>query len=67
MHVKCKELAQQILEFLNNQHKNIKLTIEKEKNNKIPFLDTVVKRTETGFSTKIYYKLIFTGVYPIWT
>jgi hypothetical protein len=51
----------------NNQHKNIKFTIEKEKNNKIPFLDTVVTRTETGFSTNIYHKPTFTGVYLNWT
>jgi len=62
-----KELAQKILDFLNNQHKNIKFTIEKEKNNKIPFLDTVVTRTETGFSTNIYHKPTFTGVYLNWT
>jgi hypothetical protein len=59
--IKNKELAQQILDFLNNKH--IKFTIEKEKNNKILFLDTEVTRTETGFSAKIYHKLIFTGVY----
>lgn len=62
-----KKLAQQILDFLNNQHKNIKFTIEKEKNNKIPFSDTVVTRTETGFSTNIYHKPTFTGVYLNWT
>ena len=55
-----------ILEFLNAQHKNIKFTIEKEKNKKIPFLDTVVTRKSNCFSINLYHKPTFTGVYLNW-
>jgi hypothetical protein len=56
-----------ILKFLNEQHSNIKFTIEMEKNNSLPFLDTLVKRKEAGYTTTIYHKKTFTGVYLNWT
>jgi predicted GIY-YIG superfamily endonuclease len=59
--------SENILNFINNQHQNIKFTIEVEKNNKIPFLDTCVTRKEIGFQTSIYHKPTFTGVYLNWT
>jgi len=52
---------------LKNQHQNIKFTIEAEKQNKLPFLDTKVSRKDNGFTTTIYHKPTFTGVYPNWT
>ena len=42
--IESKEQADIILNFLNSQHKNIKFTIEHEKDNKLPFLDPVVIR-----------------------
>jgi len=65
--IENKSCSNNILEFMNSQHKNIKFTIEMEKNNKIPFLDTSVTRKETGFTTTIYHKPTFTGVYLNWT
>jgi hypothetical protein len=59
--------AEEILQYLNNQHPNIKFTIEKEKNNKLPFLDTQVNRRSNGYFTTIYRKKTFTGVYLNWT
>jgi len=56
-----------ILSFLNNQHKNIKFTIEMEEKNTLPFLDTRVIRSRTGYSTTIYRKHTFSGVYLNWT
>jgi len=56
-----------ILNYINQQHKNIKFTIEREKNNKIPFLDTCVTRNINNFTTSIYHKPTFTGVYLNWT
>jgi predicted GIY-YIG superfamily endonuclease len=56
-----------ILKFINDQHPNIKFTTECEIENKIPFLDTCVTRKPNGFSTKIYHKPTFTGVYLNWT
>jgi hypothetical protein len=62
-----KEQCQQILEYLNNQHPNIKFTVEKERNNKLAFLDTSVSRKHNKLSTCIYHKPTFTGVYLNWT
>ena len=59
--------SSEILQFLNQQHKNIKFTIEQEKSNKIAFLDTSVTRNSSNFTTSIYHKPTFTGVYLNWT
>ena len=65
--IKNKEDCENILNYLNQQHPNIKFTVEKEKNNKIPFLDTCVTRRASGFTTTIYHKPTFTGIYLNWT
>jgi hypothetical protein len=65
--VRDETCSQNILNYLNSQHNNIKFTIENEKQNKIPFLDTKVTRKETNFTTSIYHKPTFTGVYLNWT
>jgi hypothetical protein len=65
--IENKDSAKTVLNFLNSQHNNIRFTIEWEKNNKLPFLDTLVTRKEEGFSTNIYHKPTFTGVYLNWT
>jgi hypothetical protein len=57
----------EILVFLNNQHPNIKFTIEMEKHGKLPFLDTQVNRRKEGYYTTLYRKKTFTGVYLNWT
>lgn len=41
---------------LNNTHKNINFTIEKELNNRLPFLDVVVVRKSTDLEFEIYRK-----------
>ena len=56
-----------VLEFLNQQHPNIKFTIEYEHRNKLSFLDTLVKRVRNRYVTTIYHKKTFTGVYLNWT
>ena len=62
-----REEAMAILAFLNKQHPNIRFTIEHEKDNKLPFLDTCVERRRNKYSTRIYRKKTFTGVYLNWT
>jgi hypothetical protein len=62
-----KEDAEKILEFLNNQHGNIKFTIEHETDGKQPFLDTEVERHIGKYTTTVYHKPTFTGVYLNWT
>jgi hypothetical protein len=59
--------AKNCLDFLNKQHPNIKFTIEHECNKTLPFLDTLVKRSLGKFTTTIYHKKTFTGVYLNWT
>ena len=49
--------------FLNEQHPNIKFTVEKEQDNVLPFLDVLVRRTDTEFTTGTYRKPTFSGVY----
>jgi len=56
-----------ILNYLNSQHNNIKFTIEMERNNKIPFLDTCITKKNNRLSTSIYHKPTFTGIYLNWT
>ena len=53
--------ADDFLGFLNEQHKNIKFTIEKEMNKRLPFLDVLISNNAT-FSTSIFRKNTFTGL-----
>ena len=59
----CKDA---ILKYLNEQHPNIKFTIESEEKQQLPFLDAKVTRTEKGYRTKIYHKATYTGVHLNW-
>ena len=48
-------------EYLNNRHKNIKFTMEKQRNNKISFLDVYLDNSD-GLTTTVFRKKTFTGV-----
>ena len=48
---------------MNSVRPSIQFTMEKEQNNKLPFLDVLVTRTEQGFRSSVYCKLTFTGQY----
>ena len=61
-----KSIALHFLQYLNSCHVNIKFTIEFEENNVIPFLDVLIKRHNHIFSTSIYRKKTFTGLYTKW-
>ena len=61
-----KEQTIVICTFLNEQHPNIKFTIEHEVKNRLPFLDTCVIRTVNGYKTTVYRKKTFTGAYLNW-
>ena len=55
------------LRYLNGRHNNITFTIEFEQNDEIPFLDILMKRNrDSSFSTSIYRKKTFTGLYTKW-
>ena len=50
-------------EYLNTKHANIKFTSEKEVNGSLPFLDVLISRNKKGFTTTVYHKPKFSGVY----
>ena len=50
-------------QYLNQQHTNIKFTVEKEENGHLPFLDINITKTDTEFLTGMYRKPTFSGVY----
>ena len=54
--------ATNFLNFLNNQHDNIKFTIEQEQNRTLPFLDTSISINNNKFESSIYRKPTFTGL-----
>ena len=61
-----KNTATQFLHYLNNCCANIKFTDEFEENSTIPFWDILIKRHNHTFSTSIYRKKTFTGLYTKW-
>ena len=50
------------LDYLNSQHPNITFTSELEIDSTLPFLDTLIDRSD-GFSTSVYRKPTFTGLF----
>ena len=51
------------LEYINYQHPNINFTTEIESENSLPFLDVLVTHDGSNFSTSLYRKKTFTGLY----
>ena len=54
-------------QYMNSQHKNIKFTIEEEADNSSPFLDVCRTRDGGKFTTSLYRKVTFSGVYINYT
>ena len=50
-------------QYLNSQHPNITFTVEMESNSTLPFLDVQIQRSTDGFSTSVYRKPTFTGLF----
>ena len=50
-------------EYLNTKHANIKFTSDKEVNGSLPFLDVLISQNKEGFTTTVYHKSTFSGVY----
>ena len=50
-------------EYSNTKHANIKFTSEKEVNRSLPFLDVLISRNKEGFTSAVYHKPTFSGVY----
>ena len=51
------------LEYINCQHPSINFTTEIESENSLPFLDVLVTHDGSNFSTSLYRKKTFTGLY----
>ena len=49
--------------YIGSRHKNISFTFETEKENCLPFLDVLVSRDGNNFSTSLYRKPTFSGLY----
>ena len=49
--------------YLNSPHLNISLTIENEKDNRMSFLDVNIIREKDKFTTSVYRKPTFSGIY----
>ena len=48
--------------YINGKHRKIKFTMEKEKHNKLPFLDLLIEKTNGKLETSIYRKPTFSGL-----
>ena len=57
------ENVQILLDHLNSIWPSIQFAMEKEQDNKLPFLDVLVTCTEQGFRSSVYRKPTFTGQY----
>ena len=57
------ENVQILLDHLNSIWQSIQFTMEKEQDNKLPFLNVLVTCTEQRFRSSVYYKPTFTGQY----
>ena len=57
------EDVQALLDHMNSVQPSIQFTMEKEQNNKLPFLDVLIAHTEQGFRSSVYCKPTFTGQY----
>ena len=49
--------------YLNSRHLNISLTMENDKDNRMSFLDVNIIREKDKFSTSVYRKPTFSGIY----
>ena len=49
--------------YIGSRHKSMTFTFETERENTLPFLDVMVSRDPDGFSTSLYRKPTFSGLY----
>ena len=58
-----REDVQILLDHVNSIRPSIQFTMEKEQDNKLPFLDVLVTHTEKEFRSSVYHKPTFTRQY----
>ena len=49
--------------YMNTRHKSFKFTFDFEQNNRFSFLDVKITRGSNGFSTSVFRKAMFSGVF----
>ena len=50
-------------DYINSRHPNIRFTMEKQVNHKLPFFDVLIDNNDPNFSlTRVYLKKTFTGL-----
>ena len=49
--------------YMNTRHKNFKFTFDLQQNNSFSFLDVKITRGSNGFSTSVFRKATFSGVF----
>ena len=62
----CRSEALRFLECLNSLHPALRFTMEGEEDRKLPFMDVLVMREGRSFTTTVYRKPTFTGLYTRW-
>ena len=60
---KDKASSERFRDYMNTQHDRIKFTIEHENDNSLSFLDCKITREDNDFSTSVFRKKSFSGVY----
>ena len=56
----------ELFKIFNSTHNNIAFTKELEGNNTLPFLDTLIHRTDENINISVYTKATHTGFYSQW-
>ena len=57
------EQVSQFVNYMNKRHKNIKFSFETEKDNSFSFLDVKISREKDKFTTNVFRKDTFSGIY----
>jgi hypothetical protein len=58
-----RDQVKKFLKYMNSRHRNIRFTYEEEQNDALAFLDIKITRSPEGFTTSVYRKKTFSGVY----
>ena len=65
--VESRDSAVKFLHCLNDLHPGVlKFTMEGEEERRLPFMDVLVRREQNRFTTSVYRKPTFTGLYTRW-
>ena len=60
---KSKDRLLLFTKYMNGRHKNLKFTFNFGQNNSLSFLDANITRGNKGFSTRVFRKATFSGVF----